>query len=86
MIKQGIGFILIATLLGVEPAPAPAAGLGSAGPGPDFGGTSGKYPGQSQRSINSGYCPGVLRHVYHLSDCRHAYKEYYQAHPELRPK
>jgi len=72
MIKQCIGFILVAALLGVEPA---AAGSGS----------SGKYPGQSQRSIDSGYCPGVMRHVYHLSECGRIYHDYYQKHPEVRP-
>jgi hypothetical protein len=74
MIKQciGIGFILVAALLGVEQALAGSA-------------SSGKYPGQSQRSIDSGYCPGIMRHVYHLSDCRRIYHVYYQKHPELRP-
>lgn len=72
MIKQWFGFILVAALLGVGPASAGSA-------------MSGKYPGQSQRSPDSGYCPGILRHVYHLGDCRRIYRDYYQQHPEARP-
>jgi hypothetical protein len=72
MIKQCIGFILTAALLGVEPASAGSF-------------SSGKYPGQSQRSADSGYCPGIVRHVYHLSDCRRIYHDYYEKHPEVRP-
>jgi hypothetical protein len=72
MIKQCIGFILVAALLGVKPASAGSA-------------SSGKYPGQSQRSVDSGYCPGIMRHVYHLSECRRIYQDYYQKHPEVRP-
>jgi hypothetical protein len=56
MIKQRVGFILVAALVGVEPASAGSA-------------SSGMYPGQSQRSVDSGYCPGTLRHHYHLSQC-----------------
>jgi hypothetical protein len=73
MIKQSIGFILVAVVLGIEPASAGSF-------------SSGKYPGQSQRSPDSGYCPGILRHVYHMSDCARIYRDYYQAHPEKRPK
>jgi hypothetical protein len=58
MIKQRVGFLLVAALLGVEPASAGSA-------------SAGMYPGQSQRSIDSGYCPGTLRHHYHLSQCPH---------------
>jgi hypothetical protein len=71
MIKQSV-FILVAVALGIEPASA--------------SGMRAKYPGQSQRSPDSGYCPGVLGHVYHISDCARIYHKYYQAHPEVRPK
>ena len=37
--------------------------------------TSGKLPGQSQRSIDSGYCPGSKIHVYHVSNCARIYPE-----------
>lgn len=73
MIKQSVAFILVAVALGIQPASAGSF-------------SSGKYPGQSQRSPDSGYCPGILRHVYRLSDCAHIYQRYYQVHPELRPK
>lgn len=72
MTKQCIAFIVVAALLGIGPASAGSA-------------MSGKYPGQSQRSPDSGYCPGIQRHVYHLSDCRRIYQKYYQSHPEVRP-
>jgi hypothetical protein len=36
---------------------------------------SGKLPGQSQRSIDSGYCPGSKIHVYHVSNCARIYPE-----------
>jgi hypothetical protein len=58
MIKQYIGFILVAALLSVEPAAASSQ-------------SAGRMPGQSQRSIDSGYCPGTQIHVYHLSACAH---------------
>ena len=54
--------ISLPALLGVE-----AAWAGSL--------SSGKMPGQSQRSIDSGYCPGSKIHVYHLSNCAHLYTE-----------
>jgi hypothetical protein len=58
MIKQYIGLILAAALLGAEPASASSQGAG-------------RMPGQSQRSVDSGYCPGTQIHVYHLSACAH---------------
>lgn len=73
MIKQCISFIMVAALVGVEQASAGSA-------------SSGKSPGQSQRSIDSGYCPGVMRHVYHLNECGRIYRDYYQTHPEVRPR
>jgi hypothetical protein len=62
LFKQCIGFILVVALLGVE-----AAWAGSL--------SNGRMPGQSQRSIDSGYCPGSKIHVYHLSNCAHLYPE-----------
>jgi hypothetical protein len=58
MIKQYTGFILIAALLGAGPALASSQ-------------SAGRMPGQSQRSLDSGYCPGTQIHVYHLSACAH---------------
>jgi hypothetical protein len=73
MITKSVSFILVAVALSIEPASAGSF-------------SSGKYPGQSQRSPDSGYCPGIMRHVYHISDCVRIYHQYYQAHPEARPK
>ena len=72
MIKQCIGFILVAALLGVQPASASS-------------GMMGKYPNKSMMSPDLGYCPGVLRHAAHISDCGRMYHKYYQKHPEVRP-
>lgn len=73
MIKRSVSFLLVAVALGIEPASAGSF-------------SSGKYPGQSQRSPDSGCCPGILRHAYHISDCARIYRDYYRAHPEERPK
>ena len=54
--------ILLPALLGVE-----AAWAGSL--------SNGRMPGQSQRSLDSGYCPGSKIHVYHLRNCAHLYPE-----------
>src|ERR1039458_2711932 len=54
--------ISLPALLGVE-----AAWAGSL--------SNGKMPGQSQRSIDSGYCPGSKIHVYHVSNCARIYPE-----------
>jgi hypothetical protein len=60
----------VVALLGIEPAWASSL-------------SAGKYPGQSQRSIDSGYCPGALRHTYHLSNCPQIYPtgQHHLAHP-----
>jgi hypothetical protein len=62
MIKHATGFIILgAALWEVNPASAQAY----------LGPNQAKQHFQSMRSADSGYCPGTLNHVYHLSECQH---------------